>query len=122
MTCILGDFTEAEILQQLLDELKGDKIDLVISDMAPNLSGMKEIDQPKMVYLMELALDFVGSMLKRNGSFLVKGFQGDLFIGIWTKMKPSSASMNIRAHGEHRKYIVRLPFSSVPGISDPNRG
>lgn len=77
MTRIQGDFTENEVLQRLLDELKGQKIDLVISDMAPNLSGMKEIDQPRMVCLMELALEFAGSMLKQGGSFLVKGFQGE---------------------------------------------
>lgn len=74
---IQGDFTEDDVLQQLLDELGDQKIDLVISDMAPNLSGMKDVDQPRMLYLMELALAFSGSMLVEGGSLLVKGFQGE---------------------------------------------
>jgi 23S rRNA (uridine2552-2'-O)-methyltransferase len=77
VTCLQGDFTEDEVLQRLLDELQGQKVDLVISDMAPNLSGMKQIDQPGTVYLMELAFEFARSMLKPGGTLLVKGFQGE---------------------------------------------
>lgn len=77
VTRLQGDFTEDEVLQRVLDELASQKIDLVLSDMAPNLSGMKQIDQPRMVYLMELALEFARSMLKPGGSLLVKGFQGE---------------------------------------------
>ena len=87
VTRIQGDFTEDDVLQRVLDELKGEKVDLVISDMAPNLSGMKEIDQPRMVYLMELALDFAQSMLKPGGSVLVKGFQGEGIDGFRQAMK-----------------------------------
>jgi 23S rRNA (uridine2552-2'-O)-methyltransferase len=77
VTRLQGDFTEDEVLQRLLDELHHQRIDLVISDMAPNLSGMKEVDQPGMVYLMELALEFARSVLNPGGSLLVKGFQGE---------------------------------------------
>jgi 23S rRNA (uridine2552-2'-O)-methyltransferase len=77
VTRLQGDFTEDDVLQRLLDELQDQRIDLVISDMAPNLSGMKEIDQPGMVYLMELALEFARSVLKPGGALLVKGFQGE---------------------------------------------
>lgn len=84
---IQGDFTEDSILQQLLHQLDNQKLDLVLSDMAPNLSGMKEIDQPKMMYLMELALDFAVSMLKPGGVFLVKAFQGEGIDGFREIMK-----------------------------------
>jgi 23S rRNA (uridine2552-2'-O)-methyltransferase len=77
VTRLQGDFTEDDVLQRLLNELQDRRIDLVLSDMAPNLSGMKEIDQPGMVYLMELALEFARSVLKPSGSLLVKGFQGE---------------------------------------------
>ena len=87
VTRFQGDFTEDDVLQRVLDELKGAKVDLVISDMAPNLSGMKEIDQPRMVYLMELALDFAESILKPGGSILVKGFQGEGIDGFRQAMK-----------------------------------
>lgn len=73
---ICGDFTEEAVYKQLLDSLKGGKADIVISDMAPNLSGMKEIDQPQAMYLAELALDLAKAVLKENGTFLVKVFQG----------------------------------------------
>lgn len=87
VTRLQGDFTEDEVLQRLLDELEDQKLDLVISDMAPNLSGMKEIDQPRMVYLMELALEFARSMLKPGGALLVKGFQGEGIDGFRQAMK-----------------------------------
>lgn len=86
---IQGDFTDELVLQQLLDRLSNQKLDLVLSDMAPNLSGMKEIDQPRMVHLMELALDFAVLMLKSGGSLLVKGFQGEGIDGFREIMKSS---------------------------------
>lgn len=84
---IEGDFTDELVLQQLLDRLAGQKLDLVLSDMAPNLSGMKAVDQPRMVYLMELALDFAGLTLKSGGVLLVKGFQGEGIDGFREIMK-----------------------------------
>jgi 23S rRNA (uridine2552-2'-O)-methyltransferase len=84
---IQGDFTENEVLEQLLKQLSNQKFDLVLSDMAPNLSGMREIDLPKSIYLMELALDFAGSMLNSGGSLLVKGFQGEGIDGFRATMK-----------------------------------
>lgn len=79
-----GDFTEDEPLQRLLELAgsgkAGDRtIDLVMSDMAPNMSGMDAIDQPKGMYLAELALDLAGKVLKPGGSLLVKVFQGEGF-------------------------------------------
>lgn len=74
-----GDFTEQEPLQRLLEAVSGTGIDLVMSDMAPNMSGMDAIDQPKGMYLAELALDLAEKVLKPGGHFLVKVFQGEGF-------------------------------------------
>jgi 23S rRNA (uridine2552-2'-O)-methyltransferase len=73
---VQGDFTEQAVLDKLLDALKGEAADLVISDMAPNMSGMKDIDQPRIMHLAELALELARSILKPEGNFLVKSFQG----------------------------------------------
>ena len=73
---IQGDFTEDEPLQALEDLLGGEQVDLVLSDMAPNMSGMAAIDQAKSMYLAELALTFVRDHLKQGGDFVVKLFQG----------------------------------------------
>lgn len=71
-----GDFTEDSILDQLLELIGNDKANVVISDMAPNLSGNDAIDQPGSVYLCELALDMAQRVLAPNGSMVVKLFQG----------------------------------------------
>ncbi len=76
---ILGDFTEDEPIQELLKTLDNQKCDLVMSDMAPNMSGMKAVDQPRSIYLVELALDLAGQVLHPNGVFLAKVFQGEGF-------------------------------------------
>lgn len=76
---IQGDFTEDEVLAAILTAMQGKQADLVISDMAPNLSGMKAIDQPKAMYLVELALDLAEQVLKPGGDLLVKVFQGEGF-------------------------------------------
>lgn len=73
---IQGDFTENEPLDQLLAALEDRPVDLVLSDMAPNLSGMSDIDQPKSVYLIELALEFSDTVLKKGGSLVAKCFEG----------------------------------------------
>ena len=74
-----GDFTEMSIYDALLNLTKGQKINTVLSDMAPNMSGQLSVDQPKSMYLAELALDMAIKTLAPNGHFLVKVFQGDGF-------------------------------------------
>jgi len=76
---IEGDFRETAVLDQLLAALDGRSVDLVLSDMAPNTSGIKAVDQPSSLYLAELALDFARQCLKPGGDFLVKAFQGEGF-------------------------------------------
>ena len=73
---IQGDFREDDVFNKLLDTLNGRPVDLVISDMAPNIGGNAS-DQPRAMYLCELALDFTLRVLKPNGQFLVKVFQGE---------------------------------------------
>ncbi len=74
---IQGDFTEDEIINACIAGLQGDRADLVISDIAPNLSGVRISDQARSMYLAELALDFADNVLRNGGDFLVKLFQGD---------------------------------------------
>ena len=74
---IQGDFTASAIQDRLLECLNGKPVDLVISDMSPNLSGMKAIDQPKAMHLAELALELAGCQLRAGGSLLLKCFEGE---------------------------------------------
>ena len=76
VTVVRGDFREETVLQRLEDALGGRKLDLVVSDMAPNLSGVRATDQARSIDLCELALEFARVRLKPNGAFLVKVFQG----------------------------------------------
>jgi 23S rRNA (uridine2552-2'-O)-methyltransferase len=66
---IQGDFMQEEILNEMVDKLENKPVDLVISDMAPNISGIKMVDQQKAIYLNELAFDFASKHLKQNGQF-----------------------------------------------------
>jgi 23S rRNA (uridine2552-2'-O)-methyltransferase len=74
---IQGDFTEDGPLQTLIRLTGESPVDLVISDMAPNLSGMKDIDQPRSMYLAELAYEFAVRVLRKDGQLLVKCFEGE---------------------------------------------
>jgi 23S rRNA (uridine2552-2'-O)-methyltransferase len=78
VTLIQGDFREEEVLTQLREALAGEPLDLVLSDMAPNMSGTAA-DQPRLMYLCELALDFAVQHLKPGGALVIKTFQGEGF-------------------------------------------
>ena len=71
-----GDFREEAVLAALLERVGDAKVDVVLSDMAPNMSGTPAVDQPRSIYLIELALDMCKEVLAPNGSFVVKVFQG----------------------------------------------
>lgn len=79
VTVLQGDFTELETLDKLNNLINGRKLDWVLSDMAPNFSGLKSVDIPMSYYLAELALEFSTQVLAKNGSQLVKVFQGSGF-------------------------------------------
>ena len=91
-----GDFTEDATLERL-QQLLGDRpVDLVLSDMAPNMSGMQSVDQPKAAYLAELALDLARECLKPGGAFVVKLFQGEGFDSLVKSMRADFASVKLR--------------------------
>ena len=79
VTFIQGDFTEDTVFEELLSVVGNAPVDLVISDMAPNMSGMRSVDQVKTMLLCELAFDFATRVLKPGGDFLIKIFQGEGF-------------------------------------------
>ena len=76
---IKGDFTEELVFDQIVAAIGGVPVDLVVSDMAPNMSGMSAMDQPRSMYLVELALDMARSVLSPGGAFVTKIFQGEGF-------------------------------------------
>jgi 23S rRNA (uridine2552-2'-O)-methyltransferase len=107
---IQGDFTEQVIYESLLAQLGDDGVDLVISDMAPNLSGMKAVDQPRAMYLAEMALDFARRVLKENGNFLVKVFQGEGSEEFRRELRNSFASVTTRKPSASRARSAEVYF------------
>ncbi len=77
VTFIQGDFREAEVLDALLATIGETPVDLVLSDMAPNISGLKAVDQPRAMYLAELTLDLAERVLRPGGDLLLKAFTGE---------------------------------------------
>jgi len=76
---VQGDFTEDSVFEEIMNVMHGFKADLVISDMAPNMSGMADVDQPRAMHLVELALDMAVNTLEVGGAFVAKVFQGEGF-------------------------------------------
>ena len=103
---VRGDFRDEDVLEALKSTLEDVPVDLVMSDMAPNISGSKAVDQPRSMYLAELALDLASQVLKRHGDFVCKLFQGsgtDAFIADVRRsfervrvMKPSASRAGSR--------------------------
>lgn len=77
VTFIQGDFREEEIFNKIMDEIGGRRVDVVLSDMAPNTSGMSAVDMPRIMYLCELAVDFALNVLPDGGALIMKVFQGE---------------------------------------------
>ncbi|HLB42565.1 MAG TPA: 23S rRNA (uridine(2552)-2'-O)-methyltransferase RlmE [Gammaproteobacteria bacterium] len=94
--CIQGDFSDGVFYQTLLRRLSAMKIDWVISDMAPNMSGHESIDMPRAMYLAELALNFSLHVLGSKGGCLIKVFQGAGFDALLAKMKYAFTAVVIR--------------------------
>ena len=93
---IEGDFTTQEVHDQLLEVINGRAVDLVMSDIAPNITGLKAVDQPRSMYLAELALDFAREVLKPGGDFLVKVFQGEGFDEYLRDVRTSFSKVSVR--------------------------
>ena len=100
---IQGDFREESVLDQLHAVLEGVPVNLVMSDMAPNMSGNKGVDQARAIYLGELALDTAKTVLTKDGSFLVKLFQGEGFEVFHDEVQRNFA-----------KVVIRKPKASRP--------
>ncbi|NOQ80583.1 MAG: 23S rRNA (uridine(2552)-2'-O)-methyltransferase RlmE [Gammaproteobacteria bacterium] len=98
---IQGDFQEDSVLEELLKVVNNEPIDLVISDMAPNVTGVKAVDQPKSMYLLELAIDLADQVLKPQGSLLMKVFQGEGFEQLLAELRQ-----------RYQKVITRKPDAS----------
>ncbi len=98
-----GDFREDTVLESLMKMLDGREVDLVMSDIAPNLSGAEAVDIPRSMYLVELAVDFADQVLKPGGDLLVKVFQGEGF---------DELVRNLRKH--YNKVLIRKPKASRP--------
>lgn len=95
-TILQGDFTELEVLEQIRSALDGRSVDLVLSDMAPNFTGQTAVDQPRAVYLAELALEMCGEVLNDSGTLLVKTFQGVGFEALLAQIRASFSSVKTR--------------------------
>lgn len=93
---LLGDFREQAVLDALHKRLDGRRVDLVLSDMAPNISGVESVDQPRALYLAELALEFSRQVLVSGGAFLVKVFQGQGSEEYLKTLRSDFASLAIR--------------------------
>ena len=100
---IQGDFSEPGVLERLNRILDGRPVDLVLSDMAPNISGIAAVDQPRAMYLCELALDFCRHSLTEGGGFVTKVFQGEGFDEFYREVKSS-----------FRRVVTRKPKASRP--------
>ncbi|GGO66445.1 23S rRNA (uridine(2552)-2'-O)-methyltransferase RlmE [Bowmanella pacifica] len=103
VTFIQGDFTDEAVYEEILNSLNGAQVDTVVSDMAPNMSGVNTTDQYASMYLVELALDMARNVLKPGGSFCAKVFQG---VGYEEYVKDVRSSFD--------KVIVRKPAASRP--------
>lgn len=93
---IQGDFRELEVFEQLMAVIGENKVGLVISDMAPNMSGMKAVDQPRAMYLSEIALELARRVLAPGGDLLMKIFQGEGFENLMKELRSSFEKVMIR--------------------------
>jgi 23S rRNA (uridine2552-2'-O)-methyltransferase len=112
-----GDFREEMVLNALLERIGGKNVDVVMSDMAPNMSGTGAADQARSMYLVELALDMCRDVLKPNGSFVVKVFQGGGFDEYFKAVKDAFKVVKTRKPDSSRArssevYLVATGYKS----------
>jgi 23S rRNA (uridine2552-2'-O)-methyltransferase len=114
---IQGDFREEAVLNQILEQLNGSKLDLIISDIAPNISGIESADQASSIYLVELALDMARRVLKPKGNFVAKVFQGSGSEAYLKELRTSFEKVSIRKPAASRPrsrevYVVAKGFKA----------
>lgn len=100
---IQGDFTEEAVFDALLEAIGDEPVDLVMSDMAPNMSGMTAVDQPRAMYLVELAVDMASRVLAPKGAFVAKVFQGEGFDELFRSLRE-----------QYQTVLTRKPDASRP--------
>lgn len=115
VSILQGDFREPEMLERLCATLGGEPLDLVLSDMAPNITGMSVVDQPRAMYLVELALELARLRLQPGGSLVVKVFQGTGFDEVLLEIRQSFARVVSRKPKSSRSqsrelYLVAKGF------------
>jgi 23S rRNA (uridine2552-2'-O)-methyltransferase len=111
-----GDFRENEVLDLLTETIGETGIDLVMSDMAPNMSGNEGVDQPRSMYLAELAVDFAANVLRKGGDLVFKAFQGEGFDTLIKTLRPYYRQVRIRKPGASRSrsrevYVVARHYT-----------
>lgn len=112
---IQGDFREESVAARLDAALDGTPVDLVLSDMAPNISGVDAVDQPRSMYLAELARDFAVGRLRKGGSFLVKLFQGSGVDAYLRELRSDFSRVSIRKPGASRSRSTEVyAFATDP--------
>ncbi|NLG77803.1 MAG: 23S rRNA (uridine(2552)-2'-O)-methyltransferase RlmE [Xanthomonadaceae bacterium] len=114
---IMGDFTSEAVLEQLEQALGGDRVHLVLSDMAPNMSGIADVDHDRSMYLVELALDFAKMHLAPGGDFLVKVFQGRSFHPFLLELRQRFRTVKVRKPPASRQrsselYLLARDFAA----------
>ena len=122
-----GDFREEAVLERLLNTLDGREIDLVLSDMAPNISGVRSVDQPRAMYLAELALEFAERVLRPGGALLVKVFQGEGFDEYLKALRERFGKVATRKPGASRDrsrevYLLARNYRPQRSGQDPMPG
>jgi len=105
---IQGDFREDEVLARLEEKLKGRNVGLVMSDMAPNMSGVPLVDQARIMHLAELGLEFCREHLKPEGAFLVKVFQGTDYENFLRSMRETFRTVAVRKPDASRDRSAEL--------------
>jgi 23S rRNA (uridine2552-2'-O)-methyltransferase len=93
---IFGDFSEDAVLERLRASLGGDKVDLVLSDMAPNMMGISDVDHDRSMYLVDLAVDFAAHALRPGGDLLMKVFQGREFQPLVARLRKEYETVKLR--------------------------
>ena len=123
---IQGDFSEDAVLRQLEHALDGREVDLVLSDMAPNISGVASTDQARSSHLVELALDFASAHLKPGGALLVKVFQGAGADDLRRKMRALFESVVVRkpeaSRDRSREFFLLARGRKLPAVTAATGG
>lgn len=119
---VQGDFTDEAVFQQILQKINGANVDVVLSDMSPNISGITSADQASTIYLVELALDMARRVLKPGGSFATKVFHGEGYDAYIKEVRTAFDKVAVRKPDASRSrsrevYVVAKGFKASAAIN-----